>query len=277
MRWLVQENLNSQRNYLDLVHTLKELNIPYLVLAERSGSQRFEILDEISGGYIENTDEILQRFIQNQFVMIYGGKKFIDMADVWGLSPGSFSNENFDFVALKNIYGDELLNPDFITGELFHLDPVWDEFFIRPTGNNKLFTGTKMSKQEFITWVEDERKKASTKYEGKTIMISPVKQILAEYRLFILNNNVVSASSYMVDGVFRTGVKPDNEALGYAKQMIHHFELSKAYVMDIAKTNDGYKIVEFNNLNSSGFYENDIKAIVHAIQSLQFSKESKPC
>ena len=277
MRWLVQENLNSERNYLDLVRTLNELNIPYLVLAERAGSGRFEVLDEISGSYIENTDESLQQFIENQPVMIYGGKKFIDMASVWGLSPGSFSNEDFDFVTLKNIYGNNLLNPDFITGELFQLAPVWDEFFIRPTGNNKLFTGTKMTKMEFITWVEDERKKASSKYEGKTIMISPVKQILAEYRLFIVNNSVISASSYMVNGVFKTGVKPESEALEYAKRMIHHFELSKAYVMDIAQTNDGYKIVEFNNLNSSGFYDNDIKAIVHAIQSLQSSKESKPC
>ena len=41
-----------------------------------------------------------------------------------------------------------------------------------------------------------------------------------------------------------------------------------AYVMDLGLTDDGWKIVELNNLNSAGLYECDTDAI---IRTLEFS------
>lgn len=267
VRWIIQENLNSHRNYLDLVQTLEELNIDYLIMAEKAGT--FEVLDPETQCFAENTTAVILDFIKNHSIMVYGGKRFVNHAMQWNLRPGSFLNDNFDFTQLKKIYGTQLLNPDFVVGDLFELEPTWDEFFIRPTGNNKLFTGMKISKKDFKAWQISEKEHPQSLYKGKPLMISPLQEIQAEYRFFVVDGRIASGSSYKMNDTFKTGELPDQAVIDYANQMIAHFELSKAYVMDIAKTPKGHKIVEFNNLNCSGFYENDIKAIVNAIQNLE--------
>ncbi|MBT2748957.1 ATP-grasp domain-containing protein [Lysobacter sp. ISL-50] len=36
-------------------------------------------------------------------------------------------------------------------------------------------------------------------------------------------------------------------------------------MMDVAQTDDGFKVIEFNTFNSSGFYAHDIGKIVAAV------------
>jgi len=48
--------------------------------------------------------------------------------------------------------------------------------------------------------------------------------------------------------------------------MIRIFDLEKAFVMDICLTGEGWKIVEINCINSSGFYPNtNVKSIFRAL------------
>jgi hypothetical protein len=43
----------------------------------------------------------------------------------------------------------------------------------------------------------------------------------------------------------------------------------RAFVLDVAETADGPKIVEINTLNSAGFYAADIQRIVLALEELE--------
>jgi hypothetical protein len=50
--------------------------------------------------------------------------------------------------------------------------------------------------------------------------------------------------------------------------MIQTWRPAQAFVMDIADTPDGPKVIEINNINSSGFYACDPQSIIVALESL---------
>ncbi len=67
--------------------------------------------------------------------------------------------------------------------------------------------------------------------------------------------------------VITSDIIPD-EVIEFAYQAINKWSPDIAYVLDIAVTNEGLKIIEINNINSSGFYKSDIEKIVTAINNL---------
>jgi hypothetical protein len=263
MRWLVQENLNSYRNYIDMLDTLTTLNVEFLVISMQKDG-KLTVIDTETKIPLIDSSTLISNFTVGYPVMVYGSKGFADAAVTMELKPGSFMTDNFDFKILKEKFGTHLLNYDFLTGDLFSLVPPWQEFFIRPTGNNKLFTGTKITLKDFTAWQEREFME-SARYHGKSLMASPLQIILSEYRFFVVKGNVVAHSSYMVNGVFDSSGVLQTDMLSYLYEVIKLFTVADAYVIDIASTPDGFKIVEFNNLNSSGFYSCDISSIVQAI------------
>ena len=42
---------------------------------------------------------------------------------------------------------------------------------------------------------------------------------------------------------------------------------AESCVMDIGVTEQGWKVIEFNNMNSSGFYASDVAKYVEAIET----------
>ncbi|MNW03714.1 hypothetical protein D3C71_1996880 [compost metagenome] len=59
----------------------------------------------------------------------------------------------------------------------------------------------------------------------------------------------------------------DLSAINFVKRLINQWEPSKAYVLDICLTPNGYKVVELNNITSSGFYDCDVTKIVFALDN----------
>ena len=52
--------------------------------------------------------------------------------------------------------------------------------------------------------------------------------------------------------------------------MIQQWQPSRGFVIDIAEAAEGPKIIEINNLNSSGFYCCDVSKIVQTIEQMGF-------
>lgn len=50
--------------------------------------------------------------------------------------------------------------------------------------------------------------------------------------------------------------------------MINQFPLAQAFVIDIAETNNGFKVIEYNNMNTSGLYDCDEILLVQAINEI---------
>lgn len=266
MKWLVQEFLNQADNTERMIKALEAMDVDYEIV-RLNRDRSLTILTKGERLPIMDSEKQLQSFVEEQKVMVYGSKTLSEVAKKMRVTPGSFWNESFEFEVFRNVLGKELLNPSFIVGELHELEPEWDKFFIRPTGNTKLFTGMTVTLKEFKEWQEREKKEDS-RYKGETLLISPVQEIHAEYRLFVVNDKVITASSYMVKGKVNITAVIDEKLLGYAENIIKKFPLAEAYVLDIADTANGYKVIEYNNINTSGLYACDEKKIITAIQGL---------
>lgn len=68
--------------------------------------------------------------------------------------------------------------------------------------------------------------------------------------------------------------KPDvtkpitDSLLKYVKDRVFEFWVSDSYVIDVSETPNGFKVVEYNNTNTSGLYGCGAVAIVQAINKI---------
>ena len=101
-----------------------------------------------------------------------------------------------------------------------------------------------------------------------TVWLAQPKDIIKEWRLFIVDNKIVSVSKYMEQGVVTESETdiPDS-MLKFAVNRIQEYHLSPIYVMDISEITDGYKLIECNCFNGTGFYKHAIEKIIIAINA----------
>lgn len=269
MKWLIQEFLNPNNNILRVQKALEEEGVEYLVIRVNQ-NMTLTIIDKETHLPLDDSDILLDSFIKDSEVMVYGGKQLLPIIDKMNLSPGSFLNEKFDFKNLQDKLSEELLNDKIVIKKLEDLEPIDDKFFIRPTGNTKLFNGQVMTSDYFKLWKE-EGLKLNERYKEELIMMSPLQDILAEYRFFVVNEKIITASSYQCKGEFSTDLPISKKLCDYTNSIIKKYPLAKAFVVDIAETKDGFKVVEYNNINASGLYKCDEKLFVQAIQKLNLS------
>jgi hypothetical protein len=203
-------------------------------------------------------------------VFVFGSVRAARLACDKEWTPGSFYGKNHDFQIYKDYYKKNLLNYDSLLKDI--ADPiVWEPNevkFIRPTKDSKVFNGKLYSK---VKW-EDTVQMVKEKYLGVmppvTIQVSSPKKIYKEDRIWIVDGKIVTSSYYKFgDNVAWTeDVEP--EGLEFAQRMADLYKVEKAFVMDICLTPDGWKIVEINCINCSGFYRGDLQKLVMALEDL---------
>jgi hypothetical protein len=93
--------------------------------------------------------------------------------------------------------------------------------------------------------------------------VCAAQQIGAEYRVVVVNKQVITGSSYKIE----EGVAPDS-ALTFVNQVAHVWNPTLVYVVDVAETATGYKIVEYNQFGTSGMYACDQNLILDALEQL---------
>ena len=85
-----------------------------------------------------------------------------------------------------------------------------------------------------------------------------------------MDGRIVTGSMYRLGHrvVYDPYVPP--HCLDFADQMIRQWQPARAFVMDVAETPDGPKIIEINNINCSGFYACNMGRIVDAVEQMEF-------
>lgn len=257
MHWVIQRDLNYEQGYLDLVKVIERAQIQYSVVAVAPSSS--ELIPDPE--------------IQNP-IAVCGSVALVRLAKQRGWSPGVFYNEQtLHFEAWRDHLGDHLLNHDseIVTFGDAHFD---GEKFLRPCEDTKSFTGTVMSWNEFSDWrtrvvQADSGNRTRSRIDPQTkIAIAEPKVILREYRFFVVEGRVITGSQYVIGGrvVYDRNVDPDIHA--YVEQRVAQWQPDKGFVIDIALTVSGPKVVEFNCLNSAAFYACDVSAIVQAVDEV---------
>jgi hypothetical protein len=275
MFWIVQNNLYNERGYTELVDTLIRFDIPYVSVKPVPIINKLLPSDFDSHSFYGDISEVPEPLIPtNSNVMVCGAVTLSKIAKQRGWTPGSFLNDDFTFESWRKHYGCELLNHDSKICEFKDVTNYWPTFFIRPCLDSKVFTGCVYNWDTFYTWQRDILALNDELCPVKSdtlVSYCSVKEILREYRFFVVDGRIVTGSQYKLgDRVFYSA-DIDSDVISYAEKMIAIWQPARAFVIDIALVRGGeFKIVEINNINSAGFYACDIQKFVFAIENMAF-------
>lgn len=253
MFYVIQENVFKEKHYDLLIEMMVKFNFEH------------EIVKYIP--FIHQVDFKTTR----KDVFCFGAVAMAQTALKFGWKPGSMLNDNHDFDVYAPKYGlENMLNGDSIIIKFTDpLPPEYDEFFARPTKDTKIFTGSVFTRKswEDYTYGCDKNDTAQIILAESDILISSTKNIQQEVRCWIIGGKVVSASRYKI-GHKVIYQNYDNETFytDFAQKMVDKFEPAEAFVLDICLSDDELKIVEVNNINSSGFYHCNMEKLIMALE-----------
>lgn len=212
----------------------------------------------------------------NKPTVFYGSTNVIHRIHKSGLwNPGTFFNEeNFNFSTWSkrykclNAYGHTMTLARMVL--YFKCLYVRDdrEFFIRPVADDKAFSGTVMNAGEITEWVGDLAGCDSPQVSPDTVIMfaNPIV-IKAEWRVFIVNGRVSTASRYRVNHELNTSPSVPLDVLCFAKEQAQLFQPASVFTMDIAHSGRELYVIEVNCFNSSGFYDSNVSALVGDISN----------
>ncbi len=252
MHYVIQMNVFKDHNYNIIFKALDRLGLSY------------EEVDFYDNGNVNfETDR--------KDVFVFGSIKLALVGTQQGWEPGSFYGGNHDFSIYSEYYKDNLLNYD------CHIQKLGDEItwlpnemkFIRPCKDSKIVTGAVFTK---VKWDDKlEYLKANPFFTldrlDDLIQIGPVKRIYKEARIWIVDGKIVTCSYYRYGENVEYTENVEPEGLEFAQAMVNLYQVAEAFVMDICLTPDGWKIVEINCINCSGFYKGDMQKVLIALEN----------
>lgn len=253
MHWILQNNIFNEAKYDELVETLTRFEIPF------SMHKVVPFVGELDPVPMLDTKEVI---CIGSYSMRHAAKKY-------GWSPGVWDLEPFNFVLQLDAWHENMLNFDSRITKFKDAVFTEDYQFVRPIDDSKHFAGKVFDKFEFIDFqkriVESGEDWGYTLTPDTLVQVCTTKEIYREVRFWVVNGKVVTASVYKIGDRVTYYPNIDESIQKFAEEMISIWSPLKAFVIDIAETPDGYKVVEINTINSSGFYAADIQKLVSAL------------
>jgi len=265
MHWIIQENLYHEEGFYGLLRALERLEIPYSVHKVVPFTSRLIPEPVIPEG---------------TKVMVMGATTMVRIAQERGWMPGAYFNANYNMeIYLESPWAPHMLNNDAhiapfgdVTKELVANRTEDGQFFIRPVVDTKTFTGVCMGWDDFAKWQHQVcalgHDDGSTLTPEAPVMIARPKVIYAEYRVYVVRGRVVTGSLYKQGNRPYQELLIDEDIKRFVTGQAFSWEPSRAFVMDIARTPDGLKIIEAGCLNAAGYYKADILKVVEAVEDL---------
>jgi len=139
--------------------------------------------------------------------------------------------------------------------------------FVRPNGDGKEFDGQVGTYQEIKGMLERTLKYDGPLDEWTNIVVGKAYNMHKEWRLYIVDGEIVTASRYRKNfKLSKSATDIPENMLDFARDRMKKFTPHDNFAMDICSTHDGsYYIIECGCLNSVGFYDADIGKLVKAI------------
>ncbi len=289
MHWLIQNRFDHDKKVRDLMYNLDRMGVPYTrasVIPFSYDGFTFETPDaeekakadghdgstlaNISGQhFVTSIDEL-----KDKRIFTYGSYTMANIA-ARHFTPGAFVSPMISMTHLPEHYGKEMLNHDMVVGAVKDLDPDMGMFFIRPVEDTKSIVGAEYTKEYFRDWKQkilDAQKDHPDTYATVTpdtlICIASCKPIEAEFRCFVVNGKVATASQYKMRRMPHFTPHVDDYIIDYVNALVQTWQPDKAFVLDVALSNDKLKIIEANCINSSGLYEIDLQKWIMAVDEL---------
>lgn len=256
INWILQKNLTKPEILNRIKNSLSKIN------------ESWEEIEVIP--FSENLPEIKNKSSKK---VIYGSTTFMLNAfkderykDGVFYNPIKFQMKNY-----VQQWGRHVLNS---SGQLIKFGEINElksldskKWFLRPNHDGKEFSGRVDTFEKLKLWSQKIIDLNLSDFNSETqIWISEPKEIKKEWRLFIVDDEIISTSKYMENGVLnQSDVDIPPPMIKFTQARIEEYRLANIYVMDVAEVSDGFKIIECNCFNGTGFYHHDIEKIVTAI------------
>jgi len=203
----------------------------------------------------------------------YGSTLLVTLANELKWKGCFFNLDTFNYSAfVKN--RTDMLNSNVFTIkealEYLKTQPKDKKWFTRPSKDLKQFTGLVNPTHECIEYftnalLADTSSIAQLRPDTDIVLCEP-RNIDAEYRWFVVGGKVVSGSYYRNSGFMYRQKIEDPKMIAEAQNFADGWLPHENCVMDLALLDTGeMKVIEFNCLNGSGFYDNDVRAIFDAL------------
>lgn len=256
MRWAIQ-NSGIRFDFLDrnvnpLAKALDENHIEKISVGLIPGK------NIITG--IENIDFSIPTIFYGSTTLVETIKNLSFKPGVWfekeWFDPRNWVNKRDDFLNDQQLVvnvGDLKDNFSFYTK-----NPV----FIKSI-ESKILSGMVLEGNEDYDWWNEEYNYLKN---DDLMILCPVHDIIQEWRFFIINGQIISGSQYKHDHILRIKEPISDIVWNKARKMSEKWMPSKNIVMDICLLKSGeFKVLEWNCVCSSGFYNSDISSILKAI------------
>lgn len=251
-KWIIQKNIYTE-DIDEMVKVIRRLDFEYKLIDVTPFSEELPLMDPYDGPIIAYGSTTLMRLAPKEW---YPG--------VW------YDKETFKPSVWGEKIGDKYLNS---SAEIMPLSEVLDNWkyrkqFVRPNSDFKLFSGAVFMNGDFSDWYKRLTKAISTgTFVNITleteVSVAEAITIEKEWRFFVADTAVFAGSQYRKDGKLNISNDIELGALELAQEIASdEWQLAPAYVVDVAKTDNGYEVIEFNNFNSSGFYKSNIESII---------------
>lgn len=256
MIFLIQQNLFSDRNQQNLIHTLEKLKCEFYFFKHIPFIS--EIIFEENFKYDENCKYWIFGSVNSCRIFESKYSKF--------MNPGTFFNSNFDFSIYKDIWNSNLLNFDSEIQSFNDSQILNFPCFIRPCEDSKLFNAKIFESEDDWNFTKNQiLNHNQDKIIQEDIQISSIKKIFSEIRCFVINKKVLTASFYRRNN--RTCLEEcfDVDVLEFVQNRIDEWIPIENFVIDVARTENGLKIIEIGCINCAGFYDINLEKLLTKI------------
>ncbi|PPD55552.1 MAG: hypothetical protein CTY12_00820 [Methylotenera sp.] len=262
MHWVIQDGFFNETGMNDLVDLLARFEIPHTIVK-----------------VVPFVGEIIPDLELDGNVICFGSYSMRHTAKKKNWYPGVFDLED---VCERLYTTDNKWTPHFLNNDSYQcrFDEVglyadhmgYDLFFMRPVSDSKVFAGNVFEIGEYWDWrkrvVDLEEDDGTSLRAGTEVMVSRPKNIQSEYRLFVVNDRIVTASQYKINDRVQYSKLVDDDILKFGQQLINEQHLADAYCLDLCRASDSIKIVEVNTINSAGFYHARVNDLIIAFEDM---------
>lgn len=198
---------------------------------------------------------------------------------------GFYDKDTYYVSNYSKYLGEEFLNDDYIIMPLSKLaDPSDkiarvigelsdDMFFIKPDSGFKSFAGDCVEYSKIGSFCRKLLAQGVSKNE--LVIISSAKDIESfEFRFWIIDNKIITHSVYSwayLDNFDE--IEPDEEMVEYVEKVIKDIKIP-AFTIDICILEDEFKVVEINNIYTSGTYNCDLEKLYNGLRNLAIKEHN---
>ena len=143
--------------------------------------------------------------------------------------------------------------------------------FIKPSRDLKAFDGGFIERGQTIKdFIENQMYQAF--YIDEIAIISELRNISAEYRFFVVNGEITGQSMYKFGGHVTKAYPVPQNIIDAANEYKDLYQPDDIFTMDLADTDQGIKIIEYNCWNASGHYNCDLVKTYAKINNYMIEK-----